>query len=184
MAVKTKKTKNSRSNRRNILKDAQRKAKDFYKLLRKETKGTNKKFAKEYLKKYGATKSGKSFLPGSLITFKYDALHKEHKFDKHPLVVSLGDSKKHGRAYFLGLNLHWFPKSRRVLIASLIVELLKDRHGKLEYNDIKPIMTMFKDTPMLRMYIKTRVSKKVIKMEQDVYMRAASISYEEWHNPK
>ena len=164
----------------NILQKAYKSAKNFMKNLKKEKKDTNKKFAKEFGKTYGASKNRKSFEPGNLITFKYDAKHKQHKYDKHPLVVSLGYSKKFGKKYFLGLNLHWFPKSRRVMIASLIVEMLKDRDGVLTYEDVKPLMKMFKNTPMLRMYITKRVSKKVLQMPPDVYKRAASISYEEW----
>jgi hypothetical protein len=148
--------------------------------LKKEKKDTNKKFAKQFAKTYGTSKKKDSFAPGNLITFKYNALHKENKYDKHPLVVSLGYSKKFGKKYFLGLNLHWFPKSRRVMIASLIVEMLKDRNGKLTYEDVKPLMQMFKDTPMLRMYIVKRVSKKILQMPPETYKRAAAISYEEW----
>jgi hypothetical protein len=173
----------NKKNRRNILKDAERKAKDFYKLLRKENKGMKKKFAKEYLKKYGTSKSEKAFKPGQLLSFKYDALHKEHKFDKNPLVLSLGDSQKNGKNYFLGLNIHWLPQKQRVLVASLIVEMLEMNNGKLEYKDIKPVMAIFKNSPVLRMYIKKRVSNKIILMEKDVYLRAASIDYATWHNP-
>jgi len=168
---------------RNILKDAQKKAKDFYKILRKENKGMKKRFAKEYLKKYGTGKSQKTFTPGNLISFKYDAKHKENKFDKNPLVVSLGDSKEHGRAYFYGLNIHWLPEKQRILVASLIVEMLDMNNGKLEYKDIKPVMKIFKNSPVLRMYIKGNVSNRIIQMEKDVYLRAASIDYATWHNP-
>jgi hypothetical protein len=177
--AKSKRTKD----KRNILKDAQKKAKDFYKILRKENKSMKKKFAKEYIKKYGTSKSARAFKPGQLLSFKYDALHKEHKFDKNPLVVSLGDSKKYGRAYFLGLNIHWLPEKQRVLVASLIAEMLEMNNGKLEYDDIKPLMQIFKKSPVLRMYIKKRVSTRIILMEKDVYLRAASIDYASWHNP-
>ena len=166
----------------NILKRAYNAGKKFLQSLKGEPKGTNKKFAKDFAKKK-TNKRKDHFEPGSLITFKYDAKHKQHKFDKNPLVVSLGYSKKYGKNYFLGLNLHWFPKNRRVLIASLIVEMLKDRNGKLVYEDVKPLMKMFEDTPMLRMYIIKRVSKKVLKLEPDVYKRAASLDYADWHEP-
>jgi hypothetical protein len=175
----TKRTKNNR----NILKDAQKKAKDFYKILRKENKGMKKRFAKDYVKKYGVSKTAKAFKPGALVSFKYDALHKEHKFDKSPLVISLGDSKKNGNNYFLGLNIHWLPEKQRVLVASLIVEMLEMNNGILKYEDIKPVMKIFKNSPVLRMYIKKRVSSKVILMEKDVYLRAASIDYASWSNP-
>jgi len=167
----------------NILQKAYRGAKNFMKSLKKEKKDVPKKFAKDFGKKYGVSKKKDHFAPGSLITFKYNAKHKQHKYDKNPLVVSLGYSKKYGKKYFIGLNLHWFPKSRRVLIASLITELLKDRNGVLTYNDVKPIMKMFEKTPMIRMYIVKRVSKKILKMEPSVYKRAASIPYDDWHIP-
>jgi hypothetical protein len=182
MAISKSKNAN-KSKKRNILKDAQKKAKDFYRILRKENKGMKKKFAKEYLKKYGASKSDKAFKAGQLLTFKYDAKHKQFKFDKNPLVISLGDSKQYGKNSFLGLNIHWLPQKQRVLVASLIVEMLDMNNGVLIYDDIKPAMQMFKNSPVLRMYIKKNVSNKVILLEKDVYLRAASIDYATWHNP-
>lgn len=169
--------------KKSILQNAFKQAKQFVKSLKKEPKKATKTFANYFKQKFGKKKVKDDFEPGSLITFRYDAKHKEHKFDKNPLVVSLGYSKKFGKNYFLGINLHWLPKSRRVLVASLIVEMLKDRNNKLEYDDIKPLLKIFEGTPMLRMYIIKRVSKKILRMPPETYKRAASIDYASWHYP-
>jgi hypothetical protein len=182
MAV-SKKTNRNKSKKRDLFKNAEKKAKEFYNILRKENKGMKKKFVKEYLKKYGKGKTDKAFSAGQLLTFRYDAKHKQFKFDKNPLVISLGNSKKYGKNYFLGLNIHWLPQKQRVLVASLIVEMLDMNNGVLTYDDIKPVMQIFKNSPVLRMYIKKNVSNKIILLEKDVYLRAASIDYATWHNP-
>jgi hypothetical protein len=177
-----------------IMKNAFNKAKGFMDSLKKEPKNAPKKFAKEFSRKYktprdktNRNKQSKSrqsnFEAGSLVTFKYDALHKDKKYDKNPLVVSLGFSKEHGKKYFYGLNIHWLPKHRRVLVAQLIAEMLKDNKNVLTYNDVKPLLKIFEKSPILRMYYIPKVSKKILKMPKEVYMRAASIDYSDWHNP-
>ena len=166
----------------NILKKAFNKAKDFINITKKEVKKVKRDFVKDFKRKYTSTKTVDKFEAGSLVTFTYNALDKTKKFDKKPLILSLGFSKKFGRQRFLGLNLHHLPESQRVLLASLVVEMLKKKK-KLTYNDVLPLIKKFKGSPILRMYAMRRVSKKVIKMPQDIYLRAASIDYATWHNP-
>ena len=168
----------------NILDKALKKAKDFVKSIKKDTKKVARNFIKDWKRKYSDKKSIDKFKEGSLLTFTYDALDKTHKFDKKPLIVCLGFAKPRGKIkankYIYGLNLHWLPESRRVLLASLVVEMLKQKNGKLDYNDIKPLIKQFEGSPILRMYVVRRISQKIIKMPEDVYLRAASIDYAQW----
>lgn len=162
----------------NIFKKASKKAKDFFKATKKNLKNIKKSIVRNK-KQYTVKKTPKNFKPGSLITFKYDALDKTKQFDKNPLVLSLGLSRNNNK-HFLGLNVHWMPESKRVLLASLIIEMLNKKKD-LVYDDIKPLLKQFEGTPILRRYAIRRVSNKVIQMPQDMYMASASITYPEWH---
>lgn len=149
--------------------------KDIKKTLKKQKRD----LAKTFKRKYMGAKQPSNFKPGALISFKYDAIDVTKKFDKNPLVVSLGnpmDSKKD----MMGINLHWLPVNQRVLLASLVVELLEKKNGKLEYTDVKPLLNKFKNNPILRRYKIRRISPKVIQMDTDVYLRAASIDFADW----
>jgi len=163
----------------NIFKKAAQKAKNFIKQAGKEIKTTKRDFVKQFKRKYTGKKKPSNFKPGQLITFTYNALDASKKFDKKPLVVSLGLSKNNNK-HFLGLNVHWMPENQRVLLGSLIVEMLNKKNGKLDYEDIKPLIRKFEGKPILRRYAIRRVSPKVIELPQDVYLRACSIDYAQW----
>jgi len=162
----------------NIFKKAYKKAKDFFKATKKTLKKIKKSIIKNK-KEYTTKKTPKNFKPGSLITFKYDAIHKDKKFDKNPLVVSLGLSRQN-KKHFLGLNIHWMPEKQRVLLASLVLEML-EKKPDLMYEDVKPLIKRFEGTPILRRYAIRRVSQKVIQMPEDMWLASASISFPEWH---
>ena len=163
----------------NILKKAAQKAKDFMKNTKKELKTTKQNFVKNFKRKYTHKKTVQRLAAGNLLTFTYNALDNTKKFDRKPLIISLGRSKGNSKR-LLGLNLHWMPENQRVLLASLIVEMLDKKGGVLEYNDVKPLIRKFDGKPILRMYAIHRISQKVIEMPKDVYLRAASIDYADW----
>ena len=79
-----------------ILDKAIKRAKQFVKDTKKTLKTTKQSIVKDFKRKYTGKKQAKNFLPGSMITFQYDAIDDTKKFDKKPLVISLGLSK-----YFL-----------------------------------------------------------------------------------
>jgi len=163
----------------NIFQRAAKRAKQFIKDTKNTLNKTKRDIAKDFKRKYTGGKQAKNFLPGKMITFQYDAIDDTKRFDKKPLVVSLGpakDNKKH----FLGLNIHHMPANQRILLASLITEMLEKKNGKLEYDDVKPLLNKFKNSPILRRYAIRRVSQKVIEMPEEVFLRAASLDYADW----
>ena len=168
---------------KNILGKAFDKAKDFVKSIKKDTKNIKRKFVKDFKRKYTDKKTVDRLQAGSLITFDYNALDNTKKFDKKPLIVSLGFAKPRGKIkankYIYGLNLHWMPENKRVLLASLIVEML-NKKKVLDYSDVKPLLKMFEGSPILRMYVVRRISNRVVKMPKEVYLRAASIDFADW----
>jgi hypothetical protein len=168
----------------NILKNAWNKAKDFVKKSVKDIKKNAKKIIKALKQNTGTSKSKKIIKPGTLVSFRYDAKHKQHVYDNNPLVLSLGPSKK-TKGLFLGLNLHWIKNvNERVAFASFFTELLKKRNGKLEYSDIKPFLKKYEGSPVLRSYFYNRVSTKVYIMEIDQYKTASALPTEVWMGGK
>jgi len=162
-----------------ILDKAVKRAKQFVKDTKKTLKATKRSIIKDFKRKYTDKKQPSNFKPGKMITFQYDAIDDTKKFDKNPLVMSLGlakDNKKH----FYGINIHWMPKNQRILLASLLTEMLDKKGGELDYNDVKPLLKKFEKSPILRRYAIRGVSPKVIEMPSEVYLRAASFDFADW----
>ena len=164
----------------NIFKKAAQKAKDYFKDVKNLSRKAKSTIVRKMKKENKVKKTPKSFAPGTLVMFKYDALDASQKFDKSPLCVMLGFSRKTKKNVY-GLNLHWLPEKQRVLLASLVVEMLEKKKGKLVYEDVKGLIKKFEGSPILRQYKIRRISQQVIQMEPDQYLAAAAISYAEWH---
>ena len=89
-------------NERNFLGGVVKKAKDFISQQLKKTKKNASKLLKDIRVKGGRRKSPQTFLPGKMVMFKYNAKHKQLRYDKNPLVIMLGPSKQKKNLY-LGL---------------------------------------------------------------------------------
>ena len=161
-----------------IIKTALKKAKDFIRKNYNTIKKNAKKIWREMKASSANKKTRKTFLPGNLVAFNYNAKHANKPYDKNPLVIMLGPSKKYKDLY-LGLNIHWMKRNERVSVASFFLELREKRKGKLVYNDIKPFLKLYKGSPILRSYYYNRVSNKVYEMSEDMYLSAAAVPTEE-----
>jgi hypothetical protein len=163
----------------NWLQKAIKNTKSFFKDLYKDVKKNASKLWRSIRNNTGSPKKREMFKPGQLVAFQYDAKHKEKDYDKNPLVISLGPSKKYKDLY-LGLNLHWVPIKERVSLASYFLELKKKRNGKLVYDDVKPFVRKYQKSgkPILRSYIYKRVSPKVYIMDDENYLTAAALPSE------
>ena len=178
--AKSKISNNPKKINENWLKTAWKNAKAFTKKTAKKIKRKASEIWREIRNSTGTSRSKEMFKPGSLIAFHYDAKHKEFDYDKNPLVISLGPSKKY-KGLYLGLNVHWVNMDERIALASYFLELKKKRKGKLVYDDVKPFVKKYQKSkkPILRSYIYTRVSKKVYVLDDDMYLSAAAIPSEE-----
>ena len=168
----------------NFIKNAVSKAKDFFKKKYKDIKRSAKNIVK-HLRQNASDKKewARVAKPGAMIQYKYNAKDKTKKFDKQPLIISLGPSKQNKGNYY-GINIHWLPVKDRVSIASFFIELKKKRKGKLTYNDIKPFLSKFKNHPALRQYIFKRVGNRVIYINDDeLFLAAAAIDTADWFKP-
>ncbi len=166
----------------NFLKNAVAKAKDFLKSKSADVKRFGSKIVKDIKQKYSTKKKPTNFMPGKMISFQYNAKDATKKFDKNPLVISLGYSQnpKYSKKNFYGLNLHWMPMKSRIATASFFTELNKKRNNKLRYSDVAPFISKFKGNKVLRQYIIKNVSNKVVEMPEDIFMSAAGVPSEKW----
>ncbi len=165
----------------NFIKNAAAKAKEFLKTSTSKLKKVGKNFLNS-LNNQQKTKTPKMIKPGNLVSFQYNAKFKDRtRWDRAPLVIMLGPSMT-TKGNFYGLNIHHLPMKDRVSIASFFIELRKKRHGKLTYNDIKPFMTKFGGSPVLRQYIFSRVKNKVFVIDEDMFLVAAAQPSEDMVN--
>jgi hypothetical protein len=161
-----------------LLRKALDRAKRFLKDVKNFLKKEKKKVVRYVKKHHKEKKSAHQFAPGRLLTFNYDAKHKQHRYDRNPLVVALGPSRRY-KGIYLGINIHWLPMSQRVLLASLILELREKRGGDLVYDDVKPLLKKFEGSPILRSYIYTRVSNTVVDVPEEMFLKFAALSFED-----
>ena len=161
-----------------ILKRAIKRAKRFIKDTKNFLKKEKKRVVNYAKKNHKRKKSNHQFAPGRLLTFNYDAKHKQHRYDRNPLVVALGPSRRY-KGIYLGINIHWLPMNQRVLLASLILELREKRGGDLEYEDVRPLIKKFDGSPILRSYIYNRVSNTVIDVPEEMFLKFSALSFED-----
>lgn len=123
--------------------------------------------------------------PGSLLFFKYDAKDKEATYDKTPLSIVLSRS----RGYILGLNLHWTPVVLRVTFMKLLFKMNKQNIAKgrpieLNYRIVKPLIDSLGLGPVIRLYIRSRMSRSGVVVPQDLWLVASKLRAENFNNGK
>ena len=166
-----------------VLKDAKNKVKDFFKKEYKSVKKKAKDIFKQLKQDFMSPKMDSNFTPGKFLSYKYNAKDKTKRFDKAPLGICLGRSKKNKSNFYL-INFHWLPLKERASLASFFAELNKRTGNRLEYKDVKPFLSKFEGHPCLRQYIIKRVSNKVIEInDTEQFITAASLPSEIWFTP-
>lgn len=123
------------------------------------------------------TKRQKTSRPGigHMYLFQYQAKHdgKLPYWDRFPLILGLGPSKKVSGA-FLGLNLHYLPPRKRVLVLDKLIAVSKLRKIsersklKISYGIVKSASKYYKVAT--KMYLYSHLKSSFIK-----------INPEEWH---
>jgi len=166
----------------NVFKNALSNAKKFIGKSISNIRKNAKKILNQLKRDFLGSKSASNFQPGKMLAMNYKAKDTKKRFDKNPLIICLGAprNKKLQKTHTLGLNMHWMQMSDRVKLASFFVELLKKRNGELTYDDVKPFISKFKGSPILRMYIIKNIGPKVIEMPTDQFMMASAIPSEKW----
>jgi hypothetical protein len=165
-------------NEKSFMSNVLQKTKDFLKKSTKSIKKDAKKIWRDLKISAGRRKTLNTFKPGNLVAFSYNPKNPEKTYDKKPLVLMLGPSRKKKNLY-LGLNLHHMPLNQRVGAATFFMELLEKRNGQLTYDDVKPFLKKFQGSPILRSYYYSRVSKQVYEMSTEQYQVAAGMPSEQ-----
>jgi len=117
--------------------------------------------------------------PGTLLTFVYDAKDKEQNYDRTPFVMVLSTTSK----YMLGCNFHWANIKKRQLIVQYILEKNKNRIRKklkikMTYKELRALMKTIGMFPVIRLYIRKRMSSKGVVVPDDMLMEAVKMRTE------
>lgn len=115
----------------------------------------------------------------NLIFMRYDAKFKNKVYDRTPLVLILRRSK----GYVLGLNFHWLPVPLRLILLKLILKMNKNNIKKgypltVTYQMLKPIISKMGMSPVIRLYIFNRISRKGLVIPPEYWLTVAKIRAE------
>lgn len=157
-------------------------------LKKKPTKEEEKEALKivKNLVKHGTSQLRASdFKFGNMLFIRYDAKFKENVYDKTPLIFTLNTSK----SYVLGLNLHWTPIPLRVTLVKIILKLNKaniknNRPLEINYKMVKPLILQLGLGPVIRLYIKKRISRRGVIIPPDQWVIASKLNIANFSNGK
>lgn len=124
----------------------------------------------------------KTLIPGSFLIYKYNAKNDEEVYDKTPLVFVLKVSK----SYVLGLNFHYCPIKLRKIMIKFLFKVFKNnfkllqnnKHLEFSYERFKPILHRLGMFPVIRLYIRKRISPKVCLIPSNKILDIALLSTE------
>lgn len=142
---------------------------------------------KKLLKTERKRLTSKDFTPGKILMYRYNAKNQEQTFDKTPLVMVL----KQSRGYVLGINFHWAPIPMRVALIKKIIQAPGNRknirQGKpleFSYGQLKPFLKKIGMAPIIRLYIKSRISRTGVVVPDSELMNVARTKSETFTNGK
>ena len=129
--------------------------------------------------KTSKTNIQKQLNPGTLITFKYDAKDKTEIYDKTPFVMVLSATGK----YMLGVNFHWLPVARRQVLVEFILNdnasnIKNKKPISMSYDRIKGAVKAIGAYPVIRLYIRDRMSTMGVRVPDELISAAAKITGE------
>jgi len=131
------------------------------------------------INKNAKTLSISDFKPGTLLTFKYNAKDKSQIYDKTPFVMVIKQTSK----YVLGVNFHWAPVKKRLILVEYILKqnsknIRNNNSLKIKYHDLKGALNTIGMYPVIRLYIKKRISSKGIIVPDELIRQAAKMKSE------
>ncbi|QPX63107.1 putative DNA end protector protein [Campylobacter phage vB_Cj_QDYZ] len=134
---------------------------------------------KQLMKKGTRNFKAEDFRFSNMIFMQYDAKFKDEVYDKTPLILVLSTS----RSYVLGLNLHWTPVPLRIALIKILFKMnkaaiQKNKQLKITYKMVKPLLSALHLGPVIRLYIKKRISRRGIIIPQDLWLVAARLRAE------
>ena len=117
---------------------------------------------KDFLKQK-AEPTQKVLISGKVLMYKYNAKDKTQVYDRTPLTMVLSKSN----TYMLGLNLHWCPYAMRKKLIDFFIKINRPRikqglEPELNYHQVKPVLARLGFYPVIRLYIRKRMSAGAI----------------------
>lgn len=134
---------------------------------------------KKFLRSRKPFSRGTDFAPGNLLIYRYKAKFDEEPYDKRPMVLVLRQST----GYVLGLNFHWIPFTMRIWLVKYILRhnaknIKAGRKIDFPYRKIKPLLKKMNYAPCIRLYIKSRISRKGVVLPPGRLVEAAQLRME------
>ena len=110
-----------------------------------------------------SVKTQRNLRVGDVIIYQYDPKDKRNTYDRTPLVMVLRKSK----SYMLGLNLHWCPIPMRMILIKFLLKINKknikqNNQFEINYTRVKPLLYKLGFHPVIRLYIRNRMSDKMV----------------------
>jgi len=138
---------------------------------------------KNLLKTNTKKRTRASFTQGNMVAFAYNAKDQTEIYDKSPLVIVLRTSK----SYMLGLNFHWVPRPARKILVDYILKVNKHNIHKnlplvITYKMLVPMIIKLKLIAVIRLYIKSRISARVMVIPYVYFKRAVYLPAENFSN--
>ena len=132
---------------------------------------------KDFLKQK-AEPTQKVLISGKVLMYKYNAKDKTQVYDRTPLTMVLSKSN----TYMLGLNLHWCPYAMRKKLIDFFIKINRPRikqglEPELNYHQVKPVLAKLGFYPVIRLYIRKRMSAGAIVIPtsaEQLYKRAVN----------
>ncbi len=117
------------------------------------------------------------FKPGKILMYAYKAKFDKNPYDRTPMVMVLGRSKK----YTLGWSINWTPPKMREKVLDYIMKKNKKNINKgkdieIDYQTIKKIVKGL--GPVIRLYINNRISPKGVSVPSYQYYKVTNLRAE------
>ena len=114
---------------------------------------------------------------GDLFFSVYDAKDKDAVYNKRPFVLLLRQNKSH----MLGISFSWAPMPLRIILIKKILQMNTKNikaGKKLEFNykDLKSFIKKIGFAPIIRLYIRKRMSSSIVLIPPEHLMTAAKLN--------
>ena len=129
------------------------------------------------------TATTKNLRPGNWLFFRYNAKDKTLLYDATPCIFVLSVSP----GYVLGLNWHWMPKAIKISMLRYILKsnkqnIKESKPLQFSYAQAKSLIRKMVFRPVVRLYIKKRISSRSLVIPNENIKEIALADYSTFVN--
>jgi hypothetical protein len=129
------------------------------------------------------TNTTKNLRPGNWLFFRYNAKDKTLLYDATPCIFVLSVSP----GYVLGLNWHWMPKAMKISMLRYILKsnkqnIKESKPLQFSYVQAKALIRKMVFRPVVRLYIKKRISARSLVIPNENIKEIALADYSTFVN--